>query len=115
MGECGKTRDRPLGRLSVDRFGSRLFFSRGGSGCSRDFLTASPLKNTTRFLPHRPPHSGAAPGARVGPAGGRRTWCPAPSCAHVAQRENVAMRNLDVNSLWRSTIGFDRLFNLIDE
>ena len=25
------------------------------------------------------------------------------------------MRNLDVNSLWRSTIGFDRLFNLIDE
>lgn len=25
------------------------------------------------------------------------------------------MRNLDVNSLWRSTIGFDRLFNLIEE
>jgi molecular chaperone IbpA len=25
------------------------------------------------------------------------------------------MRNLDVNSLWRSTIGFDRLFDLIDE
>jgi molecular chaperone IbpA len=25
------------------------------------------------------------------------------------------MRNLDVNSLWRSTIGFDRLFDLIDQ
>jgi molecular chaperone IbpA len=25
------------------------------------------------------------------------------------------MRNLDVNSLWRSTVGFDRLFDLIDE
>ena len=25
------------------------------------------------------------------------------------------MRNLDLNSLWRSTVGFDRLFDLIDE
>ena len=25
------------------------------------------------------------------------------------------MRNLDLNSLWRSTVGFDRLFGLIDE
>ena len=25
------------------------------------------------------------------------------------------MRNLDLDSLWRSTVGFDRLFDLIDE
>jgi molecular chaperone IbpA len=25
------------------------------------------------------------------------------------------MRNLDLNSLWRSTVGFDRLFDFIDE
>jgi len=25
------------------------------------------------------------------------------------------MRNLDLNSLWRSTVGFDRLVDLIDE
>lgn len=25
------------------------------------------------------------------------------------------MRTLDLNSLWRSTVGFDRLFDLIDE
>jgi molecular chaperone IbpA len=25
------------------------------------------------------------------------------------------MRNLDLESLWRSTVGFDRLFDLIDE
>jgi hypothetical protein len=25
------------------------------------------------------------------------------------------MRNLDLNSLWRSTVGFDRLVELIDE
>jgi molecular chaperone IbpA len=25
------------------------------------------------------------------------------------------MRNLDLNSLWRSSVGFDRLFDLIDE
>jgi HSP20 family molecular chaperone IbpA len=30
-------------------------------------------------------------------------------------KEDVAMRNLDLNSLWRSTGGFDRLFDLIDE
>jgi molecular chaperone IbpA len=27
----------------------------------------------------------------------------------------MAMRNLDLESLWRSTVGFDRLFDLIDE
>ena len=37
------------------------------------------------------------------------------SCIHVAQKEDVAMRNLDLNSLWRSTVGFDRLFDLIDD
>jgi molecular chaperone IbpA len=40
-------------------------------------------------------------------------WCPALSY-HVAQEEDVAMRNLDLNSLWRSTVGFDRLVDLID-
>jgi Molecular chaperone (small heat shock protein) len=29
--------------------------------------------------------------------------------------EDVAMRNLDLAPLWRSTVGFDRLFNLIDD
>src|SRR6185437_8266732 len=29
-------------------------------------------------------------------------------------KEDVAMRNLDLNSLWRSTVGFDRLVELID-
>jgi molecular chaperone IbpA len=29
--------------------------------------------------------------------------------------EDVAMRNLDLAPLWQSTVGFDRLFNLIDD
>jgi molecular chaperone IbpA len=29
--------------------------------------------------------------------------------------EDVAMRSLDLNSLWRSTVGFDRLLDLINE
>jgi hypothetical protein len=29
--------------------------------------------------------------------------------------EDVAMGNHDLTALWRSTIGFDRLFNLIDD
>jgi molecular chaperone IbpA len=34
---------------------------------------------------------------------------------HVAQLEDVAMRTFDPTPLWRSTIGFDRLFNLLDD
>jgi molecular chaperone IbpA len=29
--------------------------------------------------------------------------------------EDVAMRTLDLTPLWRSTVGFDRMFNLIDD
>jgi molecular chaperone IbpA len=37
------------------------------------------------------------------------------ACIHVAQVEDVAMRNFDLTPLWRSTVGFDRLFDLIDD
>jgi molecular chaperone IbpA len=33
---------------------------------------------------------------------------------HVAQMENVAMRTYDFSPLWRSTVGFDRMFDLIN-
>jgi molecular chaperone IbpA len=33
---------------------------------------------------------------------------------HVAQVENVAMRTYDFSPLWRSTVGFDRMFDLIN-
>src|SRR5260370_10082431 len=36
-------------------------------------------------------------------------------CIHVAQMEDMAMRNFDLTPLWRSTVGFDRLFDLIDD
>src|SRR5438046_10513303 len=41
-------------------------------------------------------------------------WCPTLR-THVAQTEDMAMRTFDPTPLWRSTVGFDRLFNLIDE
>src|SRR3954463_13658277 len=45
---------------------------------------------------------------------GRRNWCPVlfdPRCS----LEDVAMRTaLDFSPLYRSTVGFDRLFNLLD-
>jgi molecular chaperone IbpA len=34
---------------------------------------------------------------------------------HVAQLEDMAMRTFDPTPLWRSTIGFDRLFDLMDQ
>src|SRR5438874_6999235 len=34
---------------------------------------------------------------------------------HVAQTEDMAMRTFDPTPLWRSTVGFDRLFNLMNE
>jgi molecular chaperone IbpA len=33
---------------------------------------------------------------------------------HVAQVENVAMRPYDFSPLWRSTVGFDRMFDLLN-
>jgi molecular chaperone IbpA len=33
---------------------------------------------------------------------------------HVAQMENVAMRPYDFSPLWRSTVGFDRMFDLLN-
>src|SRR6266700_4135385 len=44
---------------------------------------------------------------------GRRTWCSAPSY-RCCSKEDVAMRTFDPTPLWRSTVGFDRLFDLID-
>jgi len=35
--------------------------------------------------------------------------CSYPSCS----LEDLAMRIYDISPLWRSTIGFDRLFNLV--
>src|SRR6188472_3299497 len=42
------------------------------------------------------------------------TRCPAPSYPCCSQ-EDVAMRNLNLDPFWRTTIGFDRLFDLMDE
>lgn len=37
------------------------------------------------------------------------------SRVHVAQMEDMAMRTFDPTPLWRSTVGFDRLFDLIGD
>jgi molecular chaperone IbpA len=34
---------------------------------------------------------------------------------HVAQLEDMEMRTFDPTPLWRSTVGFDRLFDLMDQ
>jgi molecular chaperone IbpA len=34
---------------------------------------------------------------------------------HLALQEDLAMRTYDFSPLWRSTIGFDRVFDLLDE
>jgi molecular chaperone IbpA len=34
---------------------------------------------------------------------------------HVAQMEDVAMTSLDLAPFWRSTVGFDRLFDLVED
>src|SRR5437667_274066 len=44
--------------------------------------------------------------------GGRSLGAP---CIHVAQMEDMAMRDFDLTPVRRSTIGFDRLFDLIDD
>jgi molecular chaperone IbpA len=54
-----------------------------------------------RRVPHGPGKTGAGHGVRR-------------SRIHVAQKEDMAMRTFDPAPLWRSTVGFDRLFDLIE-
>jgi hypothetical protein len=59
------------------------------------------------------PRRDAVPGA---PIGAREMRAPVVSGAcHVAQMEDVAMRNLDLAPFWRSTVGFDRFFDLVED
>jgi molecular chaperone IbpA len=67
--------------------------------------------NSIRAGAARRPAPGAfsgpgVPGARHGVRGAR---------IHVARKEDVAMTTFDVAPLWRSTVGFDRLFDLIED
>src|SRR6266446_4341786 len=52
------------------------------------------------------------PGIGKIPGGAGSLGRPLYPCCSV---EDVAMRNFDLAPLWRSTVGFDRLFNLIDD
>src|SRR6185369_5664842 len=36
------------------------------------------------------------------------------TCTHVASKENVAMRTFDFTPFHRTTVGFDRLFDMLD-
>jgi molecular chaperone IbpA len=51
-------------------------------------------------------------GARLNAGAGQLS---APPDDHVAQVEDVAMRTFDTNPFWRSTVGFDRLFDLMNQ
>src|SRR5689334_8522487 len=54
------------------------------------------------------------PGAKAGPANRAPDACPAfliPCCS----MEDMAMRTLDPTQLSRSTIGFDRIFDLLNQ
>jgi len=64
----------------------------------------SPLKFPTSFL------SGfaAKPPVGLGGAGAGSVRCPSYPCCST---EDVAMRNFDLGPLWRSSVGFDRLFD----
>src|ERR1043165_3419340 len=63
--------------------------------------------------------SAAAPSAVSGaPVGARQTGRQQVSGApdhHVAQVEDMAMRTFDPTPFWRSTVGFDRLFDMLDQ
>ena len=78
---------------------SKIYSARPGS-------IARPLKSIAALLHRRPP--GALWDPARAPAGVRHD--PYPCCS----TEDVAMRNYDFTPLWRSSIGFDRLFDLIN-
>src|SRR4051794_41918699 len=53
-------------------------------------------------------------GCRQGPAEAAGN-VPAMLLIHVAQEEDVVMRTYDLSPFWRSSIGFDRLFDLVND
>jgi molecular chaperone IbpA len=69
------------------------------------FLTLS--ARARAFVPHRAPvHGARLSGAGHGVQGAR---------IHVALKEDMAMTTFNVAPLWRSTIGFDRMIDLIED
>src|SRR3981081_1870685 len=62
------------------------------------------------FCLPRHARSGRLSGARLRRAPEVSDACSYPSCS----MEDLAMRTYDLNPLWRSTIGFDRFFDLVD-
>jgi molecular chaperone IbpA len=81
----------------------------------RLFFSAAPLESAPRFSTSLL----AAPGARCRvPAAGARpnrapegSGAPDPCCSV----EDMAMRTFDPTPFWRSTVGFDRLFDMLDQ
>jgi molecular chaperone IbpA len=53
-------------------------------------------------------------GCRQGPAKAAGN-VPALLLIHVAQEEDVVMRTYDLSPFWRSSVGFDRLFDLVND
>ena len=73
----------------------------------REFFSEDLLKRKRQRLLRWPP------GAQLGPVRAPAV-SGAPLITHVAQLEDVAMRNFN-DPFWRTSIGFDRLFDLMDE
>src|ERR1700730_6293972 len=70
-------------------------------------FSGAPLKIIVTSPNRRSPGALFGPGAGVGGCPAR---CPYPCCS----TEDVAMRTYDFSPLWRSTVGFDRLFDQIN-
>jgi molecular chaperone IbpA len=77
-------------------------------------FSADPLKPKTGFFIFPSPSRGGIPDAVTGwgiETGTGRVRCRSyPFCS----LEDLAMRTYDFSPLWRSTIGFDRLFDLVE-
>jgi len=72
------------------------------------------LKQNRRLLIFLQPHVSVVPDAnrvRLVPPG----ISPGDAPIHVAQKEDVAMRTYDLSALWRSTVGFERLLNRMND
>jgi molecular chaperone IbpA len=81
----GRSRGATLGREILNQTHSYYFF--GVTGVTPDAV---------RVRPSSPDLSGAA-------------------LIHVAQEEDVVMRTYDLSPFWRSTVGFDRLLDLVND
>jgi molecular chaperone IbpA len=109
------------GQISRDRHGRDLSSPASRPAALREIVNYGqlkifrcPLETKIRFFYFSGRHRKMAPGRLMGPETETGTGCVRCRLYPFCSLEDLAMRSYDFSPLWRSTVGFDRLFDLAE-